>query len=71
MIDDGITHAEGCHAWGKQHYECALREIEQLRELLSDARSGYIPGCGEDMNWTARKDALLAPNEDREQHGYS
>ena len=33
--NDGTTHAEGCHALGRQHYECALREIERLRHRIA------------------------------------
>lgn len=26
-----ITHADGCWAWGSQHYECALARIAKLQ----------------------------------------
>ena len=25
------THAEGCWAWGPEHYECALSRIKELK----------------------------------------
>ena len=28
------THAEGCDAWGRAHYECALRRIVELEAQL-------------------------------------
>lgn len=30
-----ITHAEGCWAWGPQHYGCALEEIRRLQTALA------------------------------------
>jgi len=30
------THAEVCWSWGRAHYECAVREIERLREANAE-----------------------------------
>ena len=27
------THAEGCYKWGPGHWDCAMQEIERLRDL--------------------------------------
>lgn len=35
MTDRQTTHAPGCWGWGPEHYECAVAEIERLREELS------------------------------------
>ena len=29
------THDPGCYGYGPSHYECALRKIDMLRELLN------------------------------------
>jgi chromosome segregation ATPase len=34
MTDRQSTHGHFCWGWGQKHYECAVREIERLRERL-------------------------------------
>jgi len=34
MTDRQSTHGHDCWSWGPKHYECAVREIERLREQL-------------------------------------
>ena len=34
-----ITHAAGCWQWSREHYWCALREIERLRERAEKAEA--------------------------------
>lgn len=32
------THADDCWSWGPAHYDCAVREIERLRSIISDIK---------------------------------
>ena len=50
MTDDGTTHYRGCWEWGPKHYNCAVHEIERLREALRViAASSKVIAKGEDM----------------------
>jgi hypothetical protein len=40
------THAHDCWSWGGGHYDCAVAEIERLREMLQTAfLRGYRIGA--------------------------
>jgi len=39
MTDHQSTHGQDCWGWGPKHYECAVAEIERLREELSKMRA--------------------------------
>jgi hypothetical protein len=39
------THDPNCYTWGPGHYECALREIEQLRQRLHEVSVDWQ--CGQ------------------------
>lgn len=48
------------------HYVQALAETIMLFDY---AQSGFIPGCGEDLDWEKRKDEWLARVQAHEQRG--
>lgn len=35
MTDRQSTHGHDCWGWGPKHYECAVAEIERLRDALA------------------------------------
>jgi len=35
MTNRQSTHGQDCWSWGPKHYECAVAEIERLREALA------------------------------------
>ena len=39
LSDRQGTHADGCADWGPAHYECAIRERDELRRQLDEARA--------------------------------
>lgn len=51
-----ITHADDCWSWGPAHYECAVREIERLREAVKLNMLNWQP-----MTRPQRQPVLLAP----------
>lgn len=46
MTDRKRPHAHDCWSWGDGHYDCAVAEIERLREMLQTAfLRGYRIGA--------------------------
>ena len=37
-------HSQACYAFGPQHYECALQEIERLRGVCESVHDGLLRG---------------------------
>jgi len=47
MTDRQITHGHDCWGWGPKHYECAVAEIERLREQLAAAPQPQVQHADE------------------------
>lgn len=43
----GTTHADGCHAWGPKHYECAVARIAELEATSAPSSPSPVTArCG-------------------------
>lgn len=36
------THGPGCYAWGPNHYQCAMQEIERLNSYMDSIGAGGV-----------------------------
>lgn len=65
--NDGTTHAEGCHTWGRQHHDCAMREIERLLAQIDEQKARITDLGIQYIDWKVRaQDAESERDELRE-----
>jgi hypothetical protein len=57
------THAEVCWSWGPAHYECAVAEIERLREQLRLSTVDQVNAEAEANDARAEIEALRAERD--------
>ncbi|MCX7170675.1 MAG: hypothetical protein NTY41_10425 [Proteobacteria bacterium] len=61
-LHKGLTPESWLMGWAADEIERLESVVIDMRNLLDEARSGYIPGCGEDERWQARKDESMGSN---------
>jgi len=55
--NDGRTHAEGCYAWGRNHYDCALGRIAELEARYATAHEGSPASC---IGWSRLEESTMS-----------